>query len=404
MKLAFKNRRMRHLVHWGILAFGLIAAPYLGFAGDPVQQQPIPEQQEQQEQPEQSEKDVQEFTKTTKKEFPISSNGLVDLTNKYGKVEVHTWERNRVKIDVKIIVDARSESAAQDVFDRIQIDFSNDDDFVKAETTIQPNRSWWDSGHNKSEFQINYEVYMPESCNLELNNQYGDSNVEAILGKADVTVKYGNFQLEGVGGDLHVYLGYGNGTILKARDVTADVAYSKINFNDVQDVNFDTKYSKVYVDNAAVIKADSKYDHFYLGKIDRLNCDSDYGNVEVRDAETVIANSRYTDYVVEKLRESADLAIEHGGLKLMDLTKGFSSVVLDGRYTDFKVYVEPGASFTLDGATSYSHIGYPKEMNVTFEKDKGTSHEVQGHVGTAGARSTIKASLKYGGLRIRYKE
>ncbi len=399
MKLVFKNRRVRQLVNWSALVLGLTALPYLGFAGDPVQQeQPIPEQQEQPEQ------DAQEFTKTVKKEFPISTTGIVDLTNKYGKVEVHTWERNRVKIDVTIVVDARSESAAQDVFDRIQIDFSNDDDFVKAETTIEPSNSWWGSNNNKSEFQINYEVYMPESCNLELNNQYGDSSVEAISGKADVKVKYGNFQLDGVGGDLHVYLGYGNGTIAKARDVTADVSYSKINFNDVQDVNFDTKYSKVYVDKGAVIKADSKYDHFYFGKIDRLNCESHYGNVEISDAETVIADSRYTDYVVGKLRENADFNIEYGGLKLMDLTKGFSSVLLDGKYSDFKIYVEPEASFTLDGATNYAAIKYPDAMEVTFEKDKGTSHEVKGHVGTAGARSIIKANLEYGGLRVRYKE
>jgi hypothetical protein len=400
MKLAFKNRRMRHMTTWVALVAGLLASPYLGIAGEPIQQQPDPDQQEQ---PVQQE--VQEFTKTVKKEFPISPTGLVDLTNKYGKVEVHTWERDRVKIDVTIVVDARSESAAQDVFDRIQIEFNNDNDFVKAETIIESSNSWWGGGwNNKSEFQINYEVYMPASCNLELNNQYGDSNVEAISGKADVNVKYGNFQLEGVGGDLHVYLGYGNGTVVKARDVSAEVSYSKINFNTVQDVDFTTKYSKIYLDQGASIKADSRYDHFSLGKIDRLNCESRYGNIEVGDAETVIANSRYTDYIVGQLRESADFSIEYGGLKVKDLKKGFSNVVLEGKYSDFKVYVEPGASFTLDGATNYAGIVYPTGMNVTYEKDKGTSHEVKGHVGTEGARSSIKANLNYGGLKVRYRE
>ena len=398
MKLAFKNRRMRHLALSASL-LGLLTAPYIGFAGEPMQNQPKPVQQ-------QPVQDAQEFTKTIKKEFPITSNGTVDLANKYGKVEVHTWERNRVKIDVSIVVDARSESSAQDVFDRITIDFSNDDAFVKAETTIESSNSWWSSswGNNKSEFQVNYDVYMPVSCNLRLGNQYGDSNVEAISGNADVEVKYGNFQLEGIGGSLKVSLGYGNGTVVKARDVSAAVSYSKINFSDAQDILFETKYSKIFVDKGASIKADSKYDQFNIGKIVRFNCESRYGNVEIGDAETVIANSRYTDYKVGKLRDGADFDIEYGGLKVNDLAKGFSSVVLNGKYSDFKIYVEPGASFTLDGATNYAAIAYPTEMDVTYEKDKGTSHEVKGHVGTEGARSTIKANLSYGGLRVRHRE
>ncbi len=399
MKLAFKNRRMRLMAIMSVVLFGLLLAPFIGFAGEPepIQQQPTPEQSTQPEQ------NAQEFTKTIKKEFSITATGTVDLSNKYGTVDVHTWERNRVKIDVTIVVDARSESSAQNVFDRIQIDFNNDDSFVKAETTIETNKSWW-GGNAKSEFQVNYNVYMPESCNLVLSNKYGDSNVEAITGKADVIVKYGNFQLDGIGGDLKVSLGYGNGTVAKARNVAAEVSYSKLNLNEVQDVDFETKYSKLYVEKGAAIKANSRYDHFNMAKIDRFNCESRYGNVEIGNVETVIAVSRYTDYKVDKLVESGDFNLEYGGLRVGDLAKGFSTVVLNGKYSDFKIYVEPGASYALDGATNYAGIAYPTEMNVTLDKDKGTSHEVKGHVGTAGARSTIKANLNYGGLKVKHRE
>ena len=43
-----------------------------------------------------------EYNKTVKKEFAISSNGTVYLANKYGKVDVKTWDRNRVKLDIRI--------------------------------------------------------------------------------------------------------------------------------------------------------------------------------------------------------------------------------------------------------------------------------------------------------------
>ena len=45
-----------------------------------------------------------EFTKTIKREFDISANGTTYLSNKYGKIEVKTWDKNRVKIAVTIVV------------------------------------------------------------------------------------------------------------------------------------------------------------------------------------------------------------------------------------------------------------------------------------------------------------
>jgi len=348
---------------------------------------------------------AQEFSKTIIKEFPINATGTVNLKNQYGKVNVKTWEKSRTKIDITIVVKAKSESAAQEVFDRIHIDFANDDNFVKAETVIESSKSsffdWGWGGNSHSEFQINYEVFMPAGGSLELSNKYGDANVEAINGKARVEMKYGNFRLEGVGGGLGITLGYGNGTVIKARDVNADIAYGNINFNDVQDVNMVTKYSKISMDKAAGVKAESRYDHFNLGDIRRFNCQSRYGNVEIGDAESVVAVGKYTDFKIDRLGDNGDFDLQYGGLEVSKLAKGFSTVNLTGKYSDFKIYVAEGASFMLDAASDYAGIAYPAGLSVTYEKEKGTSHEVKGHAGTSGARSVIKANLSYGGLKVR---
>jgi hypothetical protein len=389
MKLVSKVPHLRALVSL-VVAVGILLQAQPVAAGSGMFDLPVPVQ------------DAQEFTKTIKKEFPINATGTVNLINKYGKVDVKTWDKNRTKIDVTIVVKANSESAAQSVFDRIRIDFTNDDNFVKAETVIESTKnSWWSWGDSRSEFQVNYEVFMPKSASLDLSNKYGDSFVAAIDGKATVNVKYGNFRLEGVGGNLNVSLGYGNGTIVKARDASADVSYSKIIFNDVQDANLATKYSKITVDKGADLKAESRYDHFNLAKVRKFNCQSRYGNVEIGSAESVIAVSRYTDYRIERLSDNGDFDLQYGGLALEKLAKGFSNVNLVGKYSDFKIYVEDGASYTLDAATNYAGIAYPAGLNVTYEKDKGTSHEVKGHAGTQGARSVIKASLSYGGLKVK---
>ena len=145
-----------------------------------------------------------EFERTIQKDFQIDSDGLVDLSNKYGKVTIETVSGNTVNIEVVIKVDANSQSKADEIFDRIDIDFTNNGSLVKAETTIASQKSkwfsWWGDSKSNS-LEINYTVKMPKSCRLSLMNKYGDNFVDHLDGKANISVKYGNLQLAGISGD-----------------------------------------------------------------------------------------------------------------------------------------------------------------------------------------------------------
>lgn len=363
--------------------------------------QPIPQQV----QPDQNQPDPngQDFTKTIKKEFPLSATGTVNLVNKYGKIDVKTWEKNRAKVDVTIVVKAGNEAQAQTVFDRIRIDFTNDDSFVKAETIIESARNSWPflGNSEKTEFQINYQVYMPSTASLDLSNKYGDSNVAPLSSRVKMDVKYGSFVLEGTGSSLSVNLDYGNGTIVKSGDATVNVSYSKLNFKHVGNVNLTSKYSKLTVENGANMNAESRYDEFTFVKVDHLDCTSKYGDITVGNAESIKANGQYTDYKIDRLTDNGDFDLMYGGLRIDHVSKGFAKINLVGKYSDFKIGVEDGASYTLDANASFAGIAYPTGLVVTYEKEKGTSHEVKGHSGTQNARSAIRASLNYGGLKVK---
>ncbi|MBI1226163.1 MAG: hypothetical protein GC192_13090 [Bacteroidetes bacterium] len=395
MKLVFKRQSF-----WVVaICLGIVLSSFSP-VGDPVFQ-PSPQQvQQNQNQPD---PDGQDFTKTIKKEFPISATGTVNLVNKYGKIDVKTWEKNRAKVDVTIVVKAGNEAQAQTVFDRIRIDFTNDDSFVKAETIIESNKSsWFNLGMNeRTEFQINYQVYMPATASLDLSNKYGDSNVAPLTSRVKMDVKYGSFRLEGVGPSLSVNLDYGNGTIVKSGDATVNVSYSKLNFNDVRNLKLTSKYSKLTVDKGADMNAESRYDEFNFVHVEHLDCTSKYGNVVVGNAESIKAAGQYTDYKIDRLNDNGDFDLMYGGLRIDHVSKGFAKINLIGKYSDFKIGVENGASYTLDANASFAGIAYPDGLVVTYEKEKGTSHEVKGHAGTQNARSAIRASLNYGGLKVK---
>lgn len=345
-----------------------------------------------------------EFTKSFKEEFDIASNGEVGLHNRYGKIDVKTWDQNKVKVDVTITVNAKNEQTANEVFERIDIDFTNGSDYVKVETSIESKKSgwggWWSSS-NKSDYTINYEVYMPATCELDLSNKYGDSYVDALDNNANVVVKYGNIRMEGVKNDLNLDIGYGNGTVVSAGDTEVLIKYGRINLKEAKDVDMESKYSKINIDKAGDLKSVSKYDVYDIGRIRDFKNQGKYDHIEIEHVENVIAYSKYTDFYIEELTKSADFDLSYGGAKVESIKSGFSEIRIDGSYADFKLYMDAGADYSLDAVTKYAGIHYPSNLDVHIDKEHGSSHEVKGYKGGENAKGSIKARLNYGGLKIR---
>ena len=344
-----------------------------------------------------------EFSQTVKKEFAIDADGLVGLKNKYGNIGIQTWEKDRTKIEVTITVQAASEEKALKVFERINIAFSNQGSSeVRAETQIESeNNSWWGSSTSSGEFTIDYDVYIPKSVELELYNKYGNIDLAPVEGKTTINLKYGNTQVEGINNDLALNLGYGNATILKAKDFDGNLAYCKVRLEQVRDINLESKYSNIHVDQANEIRTLSKYDTYEIGKASSFKGQGKYDNIVIEQIDNLTSISRYSDYIVENVTNSLDLDLQYGAVTVEKLAKGFSEVRLVGRYTDYKMAVENGASYQLEATADYAGISYPNDMNITYEKDNGTFHEVEGHMGTKNARSVIKVRLDYGGLKMR---
>ncbi|MFK7932431.1 MAG: hypothetical protein AB8G22_02920 [Saprospiraceae bacterium] len=343
-----------------------------------------------------------EFTKTIKKEFGITADGTTSIYNKYGQINLQTWDKSRVKIEVTILVNAGSESEAQEVFERIDVDFSNGNDYVKAETEIESQKSgWWSWGDNKSDYNISYKVFLPATNNIDIINKYGNVNAEAIEGSATVAVKYGNFRLEGIGENATINLGYGNGTVVAARDVTSEISYGRILFKEAKELSLTSKYSKVTIDKANDIRSETKYDTYDIGEVRDFRNNGKYDSFNIEYADNIVVGSKYTEVYAQKVGNSLDFDLEYGGATVEKVAKGFADIRIVGSYADFKINVEDGASYRMEATANYAGIRYPEDMNVTYEKEKGTYHEVEGHKGTKGARSVIKARLDYGGLKVR---
>ncbi len=340
-------------------------------------------------------KDIREFTKVIKREFPISANGTVNLSNKYGKIDVKNWNNDRVKIGVTVVVEARNESAAQRVFDRVDIGFSNSKDYVSATTDLNMGSNWG----NNIEFSINYEVYMPASNNLNLSHKYGDVYIADINGQVKMEVKYANFKVNKVGPESVVDLGYGNGIIALAQDLAVDVKNSQFTLEEGRDLNIESKYTQVMLDEVRDVTADSKYDNYQIGTMRDFRNSGAYDNFKIQEAANVSINSKYTNIDIGEVGENLDVDLSYGHLE-SSLDRSFQAIEVISRYTDIRFAVDRQADYRLEAAARYAGIKYPASLEVEYEKKTSTSHEIKGYKGNDNTDNTIRVSLSYGGCKI----
>ena len=345
-----------------------------------------------------------EFTKKVERSFEIDADGKVGLSNRHGKVEVKTWDKNSVEIEITIIVDARSESAAEDVFDRINIDFDNGRDFVKAMTNIESkSNSWWPSASgsgNKSDFEINYLVHMPKTNDLQLYNKYGHSYVEDIGGSVIAEIKYGDLNMTRIGGDLDLDIGYGNAVVDKSAKSQIEIKYGSLRLKESGDVSIDSKYSNIFFSEVGDVDCISKYDTYTMGNVGVFKSEGKYDNFEFESAVAVEIDSRYTNIKIGTLQDVAILNLQYGGVRINEVATGFSRIDLSGKHTSFKVNLEEHTDYQIDLSATHGSVKYPSGVEVISEKRVSNGHEVRGFKGSENSKSVVKMRTSYGNCKV----
>lgn len=344
---------------------------------------------------------AKEFLLEVKKNSSISPDGQVELSNTRGKLDVRTWDKNEVSIEVLITVNARNQSDADDVFERIRIVFNNYDNIVTAQTEIQeiPRWSW---NFVRSEYTVDYIVYMPITCNLSLFNKFGDALISELEGTATLSVQHGNIRLTTVKNHLNLDLKYGNCTVAKAANSDITMSHGNIRLKKANNINFFTSYSKVNVDEADDIKSKSINDVYKLGVVKEFRNIGRYDKIEISKVDNIIIVSKFTDFTIGTIRKRADFDMVHGSVVVDEVAQGFSDILMVGENTDFQLEVEKGSDYKMDATARYANLKYPKRSNIVFEDAKGNERKVEFYVGKkVNPYSYIKARVKYGDINVK---
>ncbi|MEH6304477.1 hypothetical protein RYH73_02420 [Olivibacter sp. CPCC 100613] len=300
-----------------------------------------------------------EQSKTIQKVYIISKNTPLSIDNRYGKVEVKTWTKNEIKVDITIKAVEASGSRAEEIINSVSISETKSPGNISLSTQINKGKSsWWNniiSGNNRG-VQINYLISLPRNNSLAINNKYGAVVLPDLGGDVNLDVSYGSLNAGKLSGNnIRVNSSYGSAKILAVKDAMMDFKYGSMDLGVANNIQLNIGYC---------------------------------GGSQIG-----------------TLTSSGNIDIKYSGGFKIGLDKNISKLNLDAAYSSSTIRIDPAANFSYQIDVSYG--GFDKGDAVVTREEPDPSERgpklhktYNGYFGKASANQ-VRIDSKYGSITFK---
>ncbi len=336
----------------------------------------------------------QQKSRSVSKAFRVNAQAPVQLTGKYGHMDIRTWDKPDVSIEIQVLVRGRSMADVENMLQRVEIAISGDTSGVMATASIADSQQWNQTGEglrvrfgdgaslSLQEVEIRFEVYMPKNNPLKVDNKFGNISLGDLKGNADIWLKYGNMQALSLSGSNKLYLGYAKAEIGYFGEGDFEASYSEVEIDKVKTIRINSRYSEIEIGSAGSITAGHKYNDYEIGEVGILVLDEKNGDVDI-----------------QRVGKMADVVMNYGAFAVASLGVGFEQVKFTGEHANAHIVVDPGASYTLDAAANHTQVSFPAKLKLSEQISTPGYKKVLGKVG-APAKGLIYIRTDYGKVRV----
>jgi hypothetical protein len=330
-------------------------------------------------------------TKRVKKEFKVSANDMLKITNSYGNIDIVTWDQNRVEIEVLVRTNGNDEEKVEERLREIDIAFNQTSNQVTAKTLLEESgkNSFWNllfgGGNNNVNIEINYRVKAPVNNRVDLSNDYGSINLDNLKGDAQISCDYGKVMI----GELH-----GNNNELSF-DYTRN---SSIGY--VKRARISADYSEFTIDEAGTLDLSADYTDSNIHKVENLSFSNDYGSLKVERLKNMKGSGDYLGIKLGLVYGRLDLSMDYGSLFIQKVMPSFKSIDISSDYTGIKIGYDREATFNFDLNTSYGGVNGINNSTFTIDRrnQSGTDNYYSGYYRSANTGGTITVNSSYGSI------
>ncbi|SFE87681.1 hypothetical protein SAMN05518672_111132 [Chitinophaga sp. CF118] len=330
------------------------------------------------------EKGNSEYRRTIVKEINNASNTTLTISNKYGKVIIHTWSKNVIKSTVVITGFGKSVDEAKDVNSMVDITTNTNGNTTSFQTVYNPSGSgnkWfsWGSGKKDSKDYVNidYELYVPEDLTkIVIENNFGDVIADVLSFPAVINMNYCNYDIKEAQKSLEMHMNY----CQKGKVGKADALIVKAN------------YSNIRSESVGSLMASSNYSEYTLGSVGKMEVKGNYDEYTISKVGVISSRCTYTNFKIGEVLAEITANLVYGDLSVKSIGQGFKKGDMHLTYTDINLGFQQNVAFQIrvNLTSGDLNTGDLSFKNVTSIK-KSSQLSYTGSTAGAGDQSPLLA-------------
>lgn len=305
-------------------------------------------------------------TRNFMKTFPVSNESVLEVNNKYGTIQITSWDKDSASIRAEIKASAQNQSKLNKMFDGISIKITGTGKLLIAQTDFNQNINTLFENFKgmtskvieyDSHVEINYFINIPEYMNLRIENRYGDVYMERNSGDFNLSLSNGSFKADSPGRKSTLKLSFCDAAITSFRSGSLDASFSEVTISEIEKMNIKSVSSKYRINKAGEMTIESRRDDFFIDI-----------------TESVEGNSYFTDFEIGSLVKTISLVTRYGSLDIDNIGTGFESANINSGFSDLSLVIDTKLSCNIEIRTLNTFLALPskdvKSEQRTLNEDK----------------------------------
>jgi len=303
-------------------------------------------------------------TREMVKSFPVSKETQIEIGNKYGKIDIKTWDIDSVRVEVKMSVEEKKLSKLEEALKGIDFTITNSQNYLIFTTEVDKNKSSVAKEIQKfketllssdGNIQIDYTVWMPNSNQLKIENKFGDIFIGDYQGEARIDLSNGNLKA---------------GSFTKPLELTLNFADATI--NSIEQGRLDCNFSQLYVKKLGTVRVTSRSTEFDIQEADDLNMNSRRDKFRIRQVDLLDAEGSFSNFRISELTDRINIRTEYGDLEIERTAPDFGGIIVQSKNTDISLNFNRDEHFNYDFTYTKTELSLSSMMK---EEDKEVSED-----------------------------
>lgn len=338
-----------------------------------------------------------QFTETREieKRFRVYPDTRIEITNKYGKIELNTWDRDSAVFQINIKVEDNKLQKLEKAIEDIDIDITDSRHFLIVRTKIGESlnpvekeirrfrETLMQSGGNT---EINYTVWLPASNELKVENKFGDIIIGDHRGEIEINLSNGNLKAHDLAGTTRLDLNFADATI-----------------NRIESARLNANYSDVYLKEAEKIRITGKSSEYEIIETGSLDADSRRDKFRIRRAHRIDANGSFTNFSISELTGQLALRAEYGNIEIDKVDSKFGNIYIESKSADIGINFDPKSNFGFEITHARAEVSFAPQISITGREtldEKLNRIKVTGNFGSSAGEIKLLINADSGSIKI----